>query len=108
MSEQPKLPQGVLLSGICKGVREEPYNGNLNYYVGFDVETVDRYGQKQAAVEEVSVFGENAEQILTKAKQSVGKHCVMSVIKRAMKSQRTQNAYMRTMIHRNSQLLVIS
>jgi hypothetical protein len=107
MSEQkPTLPQGVLVSGICKGVREEQYNGRTNHYVGFDVTTLDRYGQPTKQLEEVSVFGDRAQQIIDKANQSVGKHCVMSVIKRANKST-AGNAYLRTMINRESQIMVI-
>lgn len=109
MSEQKTktLPQGVLISGICKGVRTEHFNGRENYYIGFDVMSTDRYGQPTTATEEVSVFGDNAAALLDKARAAVGKHCVIQVLKRAMKSDRTGNAYMRTMINRSSQLLVI-
>jgi hypothetical protein len=102
------LPQGILISGICKGVREDVYNGNANYYVGFDVTYKDSYGQQQTSTEEISVFGENQQIILNKARSSVGKHCVISCNKRALKSERTGNAYMRTMIIRSSDLLVLN
>lgn len=102
-----KLPQGVLISGICKGAKNEPYNGRDNWYIGFDIQATDSYGQPTTALEEVAIFGDNQQALIDKANQSVGKHCVISVIKRSMKSDRTGNAYMRTTINRNSQILVI-
>jgi hypothetical protein len=104
--EKKQFPQGVLISGICKGVREETYNNNTNRYIGFDVTTLDQYGQPRSQLEEVAIFGDKEQELADKARQSVGKHCVISVIKRASKSQ-AGNAYMRTMINRESQLMVI-
>jgi len=109
MSEQdnkPKLPQGVLVSGICKGVREEIYNNQTNYYLGLDVVSNDQYGQQSSTVEEVSIFGDNLQDLVTKARSAVGKHCVVAVNKTAQLSQRGR-AYMRTNIARNSQILVL-
>ncbi len=107
-NQKPSLPQGILISGICKGVREEVYNNRPSYYVGFDVATKDDYGQTRVTTEEVSVYGDSLQAILDKARAAVGKHCVISVVKRALKSDRTGNAYMRTGIHRNSQIMVIN
>ena len=109
MSEQdnkPKLPQGVLVSGICKGVREDIYNGQTNYYLGLDVVSNDQYGQQSSTVEEISIFGDNLNELVTKARASVGKHCVIAVNKTAQLSQRGR-AYMRTNIARDSQILVL-
>jgi hypothetical protein len=105
---QNTLPQGVLVSGICKGIREDVFNNNTNYYLGLDVESTDQYGQKRVDLEEVSIFGDSLQTIREKAQTLIGKHVVISVIKRAMKSERTGNPYMRTMIHRDSKLQAIS
>jgi len=102
------VPSGVLISGICKGIRKEEFNGRQYQYLGIAQHTQDAYGDPREFLEEVSIFGDSAAGIALKASESIGKHVVMSVIKRAQVSKRTGKAYMQTMLRRDSELLVLS
>jgi len=104
--QKSKLPQGVLISGIVQGVREEVYNNRTNYYLGLGVITKNDYGQDRTDLEEVSLFGDNLQQLIDKAKISIGKHAIVPVTKSALKSN-AGNAYMRTNIARDAQIIIV-
>lgn len=109
MSEQdnkPKLPQGVLVSGIVQGIREDIYNDRTTYYLGLGCVSKNDYGQEKTDLEEIRLSGDNLQQLVDKAKVSIGKHCIVPVEKRALKSN-AGNAYMRTNIVRDGQLMIV-
>lgn len=107
MSEQNKqtLPQGVLISGICKGSRTTQSGDYTNNDIGISVQIPDGYGGFNEQVENVSVFGSRKDELMNRANELKGKHVVISVLRRAMKSERTGNAYLNQSIHTESQLI---
>ena len=108
MSESNKLPQGVLISGVCKGYRSTIRGDYTNESIGIAIQMDDGYGGVTETIEEISIYGDAKERIKAQAETMKGKNVVISVLRRAMKSDRTQNAYLSQGIHANSNLIQVA
>jgi len=107
MSENTKLPMGLILSGICMG-SETTQDGaftNNNIYIKVG-ERDNEVGEKVSIIETVSVFGDNLQQMMSNAQALKGKHVTIS-INRSPARKELRNAFMRNSINRQSTLTMV-
>jgi len=99
-----KIAQGLNMVGICKGIKVEQSGEYTNEYLGIAVSIPDGYGGTSETIEDIPIFGEQGENIKRQVQELIGKPVSISFTERALKSDRTGNAYMRRSIHQNSNL----
>jgi len=101
------IQQGLNMVGVLKGVRTEISGQYTNEYVGIAITTNDGYGGTAEQLEEIPLFGDAGARIKQKVPELIGELVSLSFFERALKSERTQNAYMRRSLHANSDLVAI-
>ncbi len=101
------IQQGLNMVGILKGVRTEISGQYTNEYLGIAITSNDGYGGTREQLEEIPLFGDSGSKIKTKVPDLIGELVSVSFFERALKSERTQNAYMRRSLHANSDLVAL-
>jgi len=102
------IPNGLLISGICKGAKTETNNGFTN--TDLLIVTGSRFnelGEEQPVVQRVSLFGDNMQELISKANSAIDKQIVISVNRQPAKKD-LRDAFMRNSINRQSDVLVVS
>jgi len=101
------IPQGLLISGVCKGVKTETNNGYTNNDILVVTGTRNNdLGEPEPVVQRIALFGDNMNALIDKANKSIDKHIVIAVTRQPAKRD-LRDAFMRNSINRQSDVLVV-
>lgn len=102
------IPQGLLISGICKGVRSETSNGFTNNDLLIVTGSRENdLGQSEPIVQRVALFGNEMQNMIIKANASIDKHILINVTRLPAKRD-LRDTFMRNSINRQSEVLVLA
>jgi hypothetical protein len=106
MSE-PKIPLGVLISGICMGAKSEQDGDYTNHRLFIKVgERLNEVGETESIIEAITLFGADVQTRIQQANELKGKHIAVPVIRRPARRD-LRSAYMQNIPTRNSHLQLV-
>lgn len=102
------LVHGFNIVGICKGIMQKQNGKYLNNDLVIGVQVPDGFGGFTESQIYVGLFGDHLSRIQAQMPNAQGKAVSVSVLIKALKSERTGNAYQKIQPHQNTNLLVLS